>query len=78
MVAEETRGDVAEALLLTKAQAAALAGVGVRSIERLLCRGVLTRVSAGLERCVRVERAELEQWVRQGCPDRPGWRGRRR
>lgn len=64
-----------EPLLLTKAEVAELLGVCERSVKRLLQRGVLTRLPVGLDRCTRIERAEVERWVREGCPSRPGWQG---
>lgn len=70
--------ELPEAMLLTKAQAAALLGIKERSVRRLLARGILTKLEVGLSRCVRIERAEVVDWIAAGCPTWKGWRGRGR
>lgn len=57
--------------LLSKRQAAELLGLGVRTIERLVSRGVLTAVRPGGVRAVRFERAKLLAWIARGCPEPP-------
>jgi len=54
--------------LLTKLQVAQLAGIGVRSVERLTARGVLRVVRPAGMRCARYRRSEVVAWIEAGCP----------
>ncbi len=60
-------------LLIDISQLARLLGVSKPTVERLKAAGKLPRhviVSAG---CHRWRRAEVEAWVRAGCPDAATW-----
>lgn len=55
-------------LMLDVAGVAKLTGLGVRSVERLLARGVLRKLKpAGIRRTM-VSREEVVKWVARGCP----------
>lgn len=53
--------------LLNAAQAASLAGVGVRSWHRFAAEGRAPR-AVKIGRCVRWRRADLRNWIDAGCP----------
>ena len=57
-----------EPLNLSKRQVAQLAGVGVRTVERLTARGALRAFRPAGLRCVRYARGEVLDWIERGCP----------
>lgn len=54
-------------LLLTRAEAAQLLSMSVDTFDRLVIRGLFTRLNPAGGRSVRFERRELELWVERGC-----------
>jgi predicted DNA-binding transcriptional regulator AlpA len=54
-------------LLLTRQQVSALTGLGIRTIDRLTARGILKRLRPAGMRCSRWRRADIEEWVADGC-----------
>jgi excisionase family DNA binding protein len=61
----------ASALVLSRNQVAQLAGLSVRTIERLDAIGVLRGFRPGGRRAVRYHRNEVLRWIADGCPLRP-------
>ena len=59
-----------KAMLLTKEDVAELARLAPRSVDRLVSRGVLRRIKPAGMSCVRFVRAEVEEWISRGCPER--------
>lgn len=55
--------------LLSKRQTAALLGLGVRSVERLAARGVLTAVKPAGMRVIRFRRVDVLKWIAGGCQE---------
>ncbi|MDE2097205.1 MAG: helix-turn-helix domain-containing protein [Patescibacteria group bacterium] len=64
-----TATDKVESELLSKRQAAQLLGIGVRTVERFVARGVLIPVRPAGIRAVRFKRGDLLAWVEKGCPE---------
>lgn len=60
------------ALLITANEAAALAGIGVRTWHRLTSSGQ-NPAPIRLGGAVRWDRAELEAWIAARCPSRSRW-----
>jgi predicted DNA-binding transcriptional regulator AlpA len=57
--------------LLTTAQAAKLLGIGTRTLWRWSRSGICpspVKIGRGLRAAVRYRRAELLQWIADGCP----------
>lgn len=66
-----------EQLLVDARSAAALLGVGLRTLRTMDAAGRMpapVRLSPG---CVRWKLAELRDWIDAGCPDRELWEARR-
>lgn len=64
-------------ILVDARRAAALLGVGLRTLRTMDAAGKLpaaVRLSPG---CVRWRLAELRDWTEAGCPDRETWEARR-
>lgn len=64
-------------ILVDARRAAALLGVGLRTLRTMDAAGRLpapVRLSPG---CVRWRLAELRDWTEAGCPDRETWAARR-
>lgn len=65
-------------ILVDARQAAALLGIGLRTLRTMDAAGRLpapVRLSPG---CVRWRHAELKDWADAGCPDRSTWQAIRK
>lgn len=63
-------GTTAAAQLLRRREAAAVLGIGERTLFSLTARGAIP--SRRIGRAVRYSPGELSAWVRAGCPCEPG------
>lgn len=63
---------VAAPLLVSRFDAAALAGVAIATWDRLVAAGK-TPAPVRVGGCVRFRRADVERWIALGCPDRAGF-----
>ncbi|MFO0804351.1 MAG: hypothetical protein U0791_14660 [Gemmataceae bacterium] len=69
--------DAAGPILVSARRAAALLGIGLRTLRTMDAAGRLpapVRLSPG---CVRWRLADLDAWAAAGCPDRETWEARR-